>query len=54
MQCAWLPSGQRISIHALREEGDPILKHQRGWHDISIHALREEGDFFTQTKAAVL
>ena len=33
-----------ISIHALREEGDPILKHQRGWHDISIHALREEGD----------
>ena len=22
MQCAWLPSGQRISIHALREEGD--------------------------------
>ena len=43
-----------ISIHALREEGDPILKHQRGWHDISIHALREEGDFFTQTKAAVL
>ena len=46
------PAG--ISIHALREEGDPILKHQRGWHDISIHALREEGDFFTQTKAAVL
>ena len=24
MQCAWLPSGQRISIHALREEGDLI------------------------------
>ena len=34
-----------ISIHALREEGDPF-----GWmlrrhpYQISIHALREEGD----------
>ena len=35
----------RISIHALREEGDlrPESK-QRGGDTISIHALREEGD----------
>ena len=36
---------QPISIHALREEGDPGLGDQ--WfqdHQISIHALREEGD----------
>ena len=38
-----------ISIHALREEGDPA-----GWQSqlvscsISIHALREEGDFIPQ------
>ena len=34
----------RISIHALREEGDvqPIPAPPR--RDISIHALREEGD----------
>ena len=35
----------RISIHALREEGDPGLGdeyYQK--HKISIHALREEGD----------
>ena len=36
---------QRISIHALREEGD-VLWHRQSvfqcW--ISIHALREEGD----------
>ena len=34
-----------ISIHALREEGDPnwnTVKESRFW--ISIHALREEGD----------
>ena len=34
-----------ISIHALREEGDPGLGDK--WfqdHQISIHALREEGD----------
>ena len=37
---------QRISIHALREEGDegPELGHPLC--TISIHALREEGDFF--------
>ena len=35
---------QRISIHALREEGDGRLPHDRGNQGISIHALREEGD----------
>ena len=35
---------QRISIHALREEGDPHLRGLRGRDGISIHALREEGD----------
>ena len=35
---------QRISIHALREEGDGELLHSAGRHVISIHALREEGD----------
>ena len=34
----------RISIHALREEGDLVSTHHRQTHDISIHALREEGD----------
>ena len=34
-----------ISIHALREEGDPQAGHLDGPHrTISIHALREEGD----------
>ena len=34
-----------ISIHALREEGDPKPDHEwPGIHVISIHALREEGD----------
>ena len=35
----------KISIHALREEGDAGADqwHQRQ-HCISIHALREEGD----------
>ena len=37
----------RISIHALREEGDPPSVPHFGieWY-ISIHALREEGDLF--------
>ena len=35
-----------ISIHALREEGDPGCGVVRcGIREISIHALREEGDF---------
>ena len=33
-----------ISIHALREEGDPRLHGPRRVGCISIHALREEGD----------
>ena len=36
---------QDISIHALREEGDPVLRAARvAVKPISIHALREEGD----------
>ena len=34
-----------ISIHALREEGDMMLRdHDKNREPISIHALREEGD----------
>ena len=34
-----------ISIHALREEGDPGVRHGCALDvGISIHALREEGD----------
>ena len=38
-------SNFRISIHALREEGDNSAEAatNRAWQ-ISIHALREEGD----------
>ena len=36
---------RKISIHALREEGDAILANQNHIpYEISIHALREEGD----------
>ena len=34
----------KISIHALREEGDPRRPPPGTWTQISIHALREEGD----------
>ena len=35
----------KISIHALREEGDrKVLLTMRQLFEISIHALREEGD----------
>ena len=34
----------RISIHALREEGDLWVSIQITVNSISIHALREEGD----------
>ena len=37
----------RISIHALREEGDLSLITFCLRHEISIHALREEGDMVT-------
>ena len=33
-----------ISIHALREESDPVLHEPRTLSTISIHALREESD----------
>ena len=35
---------RKISIHALREEGDLYSRVRQGLHRISIHALREEGD----------
>ncbi len=35
---------ESISIHALREEGDPHAVGGSGSSGISIHALREEGD----------
>ena len=40
-----------ISIHALREEGDPLPhRDRRGRHPISIHALREEGDRYRRRR----
>ena len=41
--CAWTAAG-RISIHALREEGDCAATYTDFADIISIHALREEGD----------
>ena len=35
---------ENISIHALREEGDPCPDRPYNRTNISIHALREEGD----------
>ena len=44
-QCLRKPLSDKISIHALREEGDNMGVTKMGtWHKISIHALREEGD----------
>ena len=37
-------TGCKISIHALREEGDMGVRIFKPYEDISIHALREEGD----------
>ena len=37
-------TGETISIHALREEGDVVNKFDVTGETISIHALREEGD----------
>ena len=39
---------QKISIHALREEGDQGGQRDRQAHAISIHALREEGDLLVK------
>ena len=38
-------SNERISIHALREEGDGRTPWRHTKRTISIHALREEGDY---------
>ena len=44
----------RISIHALREEGDPIEVKNKWDNDvISIHALREEGDSKNRDKISI-
>ena len=40
----WATRMELISIHALREEGDPKRQKRRRPKSISIHALREEGD----------
>ena len=42
-----------ISIHALREEGDPFHSPGRTPGPISIHALREEGDVLNKADAVV-
>ena len=42
-----------ISIHALREEGDPHVIHEASFEWISIHALREEGDLLISVDLAV-
>ena len=39
-----LRTGEVISIHALREEGDLAAVDSKSILAISIHALREEGD----------
>ena len=45
MRLCTAPGGHRISIHALREEGDGNRSVRMIAIDmISIHALREEGD----------
>ena len=44
------PDRSTISIHALREEGDPEVQDAITKWEISIHALREEGDI-TATSA---
>ena len=41
---SWALQTGIISIHALREEGDPMTCRSGGARYISIHALREEGD----------
>ena len=43
-----------ISIHALREEGDPKERRQHPARWISIHALREEGDSKNREKNILL
>ena len=41
---------ERISIHALREESDQIIRiYAKSAFSISIHALREESDWITKS-----
>ena len=42
-----------ISIHALREEGDPYVRSLALKRKISIHALREEGDIFVSISGSI-
>ena len=42
-----------ISIHALREEGDPRPHDAPEVRQISIHALREEGDSKNRDKISI-
>ena len=42
----------KISIHALREEGDALVLHLFALKSISIHALREEGDAWASSSTA--
>ena len=44
---------ERISIHALREEGDILWKNFKRFMGISIHALREEGDSKNRDKISI-
>ena len=47
------PYGRGISIHALREESDPVDYAVLEIHNISIHALREESDTPTASNGGV-
>ena len=46
--CPALVGSAQISIHALREEGDPCIETLFCVASISIHALREEGDAYAR------
>ena len=54
-KCFWAYFGdEKISIHALREEGDAEHADHRELHgDISIHALREEGDICASASVSI-
>ena len=43
----------KISIHALREEGDVVGADDLKRQNISIHALREEGDSKNRDKISI-
>ena len=47
----WIVEMLSISIHALREEGDPRPVRSVRCGRISIHALREEGDAYARGSA---